>query len=589
MKGTRGMKHIKSNVDGIERANPRSSAIACTGKKQYWLSLVALTAATVLFLDGPIQHASAAEIQHDAEHYMLLAQHGERWAKEDKEVAAKLEGIRSKNGGKRPNILFVLIDDVGFGEMGDPVLNGVRGYETTNINAFAREGLTFSRMYSEPSCTPTRASLLTGRLPVRSHMLEPKIVPPEGTGLHKDEETLAELLKKVGYNTAHIGKWHQGDIKQAMPHNQGFDTASWPLHNQATFNFMTIESEEESLADNVSVRDTSPNYRLDKNFRPAGWVLGVDAVKGEDAHEWGVEAGKPLDFAYYDALNENYKKLAVERLKQLAAKDEPFFLNYWPQIPVSFSRRNKDFKTANGGTWVESMKDLDNHLGDLFATLKETGVEDNTVVVVMSDNGPMYQAMPGSGYSQLVFRGFKGEVLEGGIRVNAYIRWPGAIKADSFAGDMIHATDMYTTLATIAQADAHIPRDRVVDGVNQTSLLFNGDGFGRRDYIHMYDGPNLQATIKEQFKVHWPAPGAPGWTLPVFDLYRDVKETKPLLAKGMWSIAYFPDMRARHLALKKKFPDRKETFGEPYEGIANLRRETLELLEYYKAARKAEE
>ena len=84
-------------------------------------------------------------------------------------------------------------------------------------------------------------------------MLEPKIVPPEGTGLHRDEVTLAELLKKVGYNTAHIGKWHQGDIAQAAPHNQGFDTASYPLHNQATFNFMTIESEEDRLADNVAV------------------------------------------------------------------------------------------------------------------------------------------------------------------------------------------------------------------------------------------------------------------------------------------------------------------------------------------------
>ena len=222
-------------------------------------------------------------IQHDAEHYMLLAQHGDRWAQENEVIAAKLEAVRNANGSKRPNILFVLIDDVGFGEMGDSVLNDVRGYETPNINAFARESLTFSRMYSEPTCTPTRTALLTGRLPVRSHMLEPKIVPPEGMGLHKDEVTLAELLKKEGYNTAHIGKWHQGDIEQAMPHNQGFDTASFPLHNQATFNFMTNESEDDRLADNVAVRETVPNYRMDKNFRPAGWVLGVDAAAGESA------------------------------------------------------------------------------------------------------------------------------------------------------------------------------------------------------------------------------------------------------------------------------------------------------------------
>jgi len=520
---------------------------------------------------------------------MLLAQHGERWAREDKAISAKLEQVRNANGGKRPNILFVLIDDVGFGEMGDPVLNHVRGYTTPNINAFARQSLTFSRMYSEPTCTPTRTALLTGRLPVRSHMLEPKIVPPEGTGLHKDEVTLAEILKKEGYNTAHIGKWHQGDIKQSMPHNQGFDTASFPLHNQATFNFMTIESEEDRLADNVAVRKTIPNYRMDKNFRPAGWVLGVDAVAGEDAHEWGAEAGKPLDYAYYDALNERYKKQVIERLKKLASDDKPFFLNYWPQIPVNFTRRNRTFITANGGTWVESMKDLDNHLGDLFAALEATGAADNTVVVVMSDNGPMMQAMPESGYSQLVFRGFKGDTLEGGIRVNAYVRWPNVIPADTFAGDIVYAGDWYTTLATIAQADQHIPRDRVVDGVNQTSMLLNGDGYGRRDYHHVYEGPHLQATIKEQFKAHWPAPGSPGFALPVFDLYRDVKETKPLLATGMWSVAYFPDMLERHMALKKKYPDRKETHARPYEGIANLRPETRALLEYYYSARKAAE
>ncbi len=550
-----------------------------------------ITLAALLFAlpQMGLADAKKGEIQHDAEHYMLLAQHGDKWAEEDKVIAAKLKEIRKANGGKRPNILFVLIDDVGFGEMGDPVLNDVRGYETPNINSFARESLTFSRMYSEPTCTPTRTALLTGRLPVRSHMLEPKIVPPEGTGLHKDEVTLAELLKKTGYNTAHIGKWHQGDIEQALPHNQGFDTASFPLHNQATFNFMTNESEDDRLADNVMVRETVPNYRMDKNFRPAGWVLGVDAVAGGEAHEWGVETGKPLDYAYYDALNERYKTQVIERLNELAAEDKPFFLNYWPQIPVNFTRRNRTFKTANGGTWVESMNDLDSHLGDLFEALEKTGVADNTVVVVMSDNGPMMQAMPESGYSQMVFRGFKGDTLEGGVRVNAYVRWPNVIQADTFAGDIVYAGDWYTTLATIAQADQHIPRDRVIDGINQTSLLFNGDEYGRRDYHHVYEGPHLKATIKEQFKAHWPAPGSPGFALPVFDLYRDLKETKPLLATGMWSVAYFPDMKERHMALKKKFPDRTETHGVPYEGIANLRPETKELLKYYNAARKAAE
>ena len=197
--------------------------------------------------------------------------------------------------------------------------------------------------------------------------------------------------------------------------------------------------------------------------------------------------------------------------------------------------------------------------------------------------------MPESWYSQWVFRGFKGDTLEGGIRVNAYVRWPNVVKADTFAGNIVYAGDWYTTLATIAQADQHIPRDRVVDGLNQLALLLNGDGFGRREYQHVYAGPHLKATIKEQFKAHWPAPGSPGFALPVFDLYRDVKETRPLLATGMWSVAYYPDLRERHMALRNKYPDRTEpeTRGKPYEEIANLREETKALLKYYESARKA--
>ena len=125
----------------------------------------------ILIFALPELSLARGEIQHDAEHYMLLAQHGDRWAQEDKAIAAKLAEVRQANGGKPPNILFVLIDDVGFGEMGDPVLNDVRGYTTPNINALARESLTFSRMYSEPTCTPTRTALLTGRLQIgRAHV-----------------------------------------------------------------------------------------------------------------------------------------------------------------------------------------------------------------------------------------------------------------------------------------------------------------------------------------------------------------------------------------------------------------------------------
>jgi len=273
----------------------------------------------------PFAMAQDKPIIHDAEHYILLDQHGEKWATEDKQVEAKLAEIRENNGGKQPNIIYILIDDVGMGELGSPILNNVRGYKTPNINKFATQGLALSRMYTEPSCTPTRAAFLTGRLPVRSHMLEAKIVPPEGSGLNKDEVTIAELLSKSGYNTAHVGKWHQGDIEQAYPHNQGFDVASFAMHNQATYNFMIAEAESERLAHSVSREAEEMNYVLDKNFRPKDWVLSLDAKKGEQAKEWGIEPGGNSGYDYYEKMNVRFQQQAMDQLRLLAKEDKPFY------------------------------------------------------------------------------------------------------------------------------------------------------------------------------------------------------------------------------------------------------------------------
>jgi arylsulfatase len=181
----------------------------------------------------------------------------------------------------------------------------------------------------------------------------------------------------------------------------------------------------------------------------------------------------------------------------------------------------------------------------------------------------------------MIYRGYKGETTEGGIRVNAFIRWPNVIEAGSMAGDMIHVSDLYTSFARLAGATDYIPHDRIVDGLDQTSLFFNGDGHGRRDYLHMYNGPNLATTIKQQFKVHWPGPGVAAFKLPIYNLYRDPREEKPLNVEGMWTVGYFEEMMARHMAFKKRFPDRKETEGKPYGGIANLRPETKKFLENY--------
>jgi arylsulfatase len=530
--------------------------------------------------------AVGQSIQHDAEHYVLLEQHRDEWAREDKQVDAILADLRKKNDGRPPNIVYVLVDDVGFGEFGNPVLNRARGYETPNINKLARDGLSLARMYTEPSCTPTRAAFLTGRIPSRSHMLEAKIVPPEGSGLNDEEVTIAEVLSEAGYNTAHVGKWHQGDIEEAYPHNQGFDVASFPMHNQATFGLMTADAEAGGWAFNYSRRRTEPNLRLDASFRRSGWVLGMDAKKGGQAREWGTTPGDPANYSdsYYAKLNDRHGEQVLEQLKALAQKDEPFFLNYWPMIPLQFNRdRDREYVTPNGGVQVESMRRLDQKVGEILAAIESLGIADNTIVVIMGDNGAMMQAMPLSGFSDMIYRGGKGHTTEGGIRVDAFIRWPGVIEAGSVAGDIFHVSDLFTTFARAAQATQFIPTDRVIDGVDQLPLLLMGEGHGRRDYVHVYDGPKLAATIKQQYKVQWPAPGAAAWSMKIFDLFRDPRETTSLKTEMMWSVESFIDMRVRHEAFKKKWPDRPETHGDPYGGIANLRPETKSMLEAHYA------
>ena len=361
-------------------------------------------------------------IQHDAEHYILLGQHADQWAAEDKAIDKVLSDLKARNNGKPPNIIYILVDDVGFGEFGIPLLNGVRGFETPNINEFATQGMSFSRMYTEPSCTPTRAAFLTGRLPVRSAMFEAKIVPPEGTGINKGEVTIAEVLSESGYNTVHIGKWHQGDIEQAYPHNQGFDVANFAMHNQATFNFMTAEAEAEGWAHSVSPESEELAYVVDKNFRPRAWVLGVEGKKGEQASEWGIKPGKALDSAYYDRLNRRHQSQAMSELRRLAKADKPFFLNYWSMYPVDFDSHGEGPKTPNGGSWVSRMQQLDGWIGDILDEVDRLGIADNTVIAIMGDNGPMKQALGSSGFTDMVYRGYKGTTTEGGVRVNAFVR-----------------------------------------------------------------------------------------------------------------------------------------------------------------------
>jgi arylsulfatase len=274
-------------------------------------------------------------------------------------------------------------------------------------------------------------------------------------------------------------------------------------------------------------------------------------------------------------MNERYQRQAIEQLNNLAAKDEPFFLQYWPLYPLNFVYDQEQQTSRNGGYMAEKLEFLDGWLGDLFDEVERLGIEDNTIVMLMADNGIFnYYSPAQSGFMELIYRGGKTQHLEGGIRTDAFIRWPGVIEAGSAAGDIIHVSDLFTTFARLGGATDFIPRDRVIDGVDQTALLLEGEGNSRRDYVYVYEGPVLRSVVKQEFKMHLPPPGLPGAAAETFNLLRDPREESSQIGIALWAGASFQDMIKRHAKTIAKVPHLPLGKGVPYEGIENLRPES---------------
>jgi arylsulfatase len=439
-------------------------------------------------------------------------------------------------------------------------------------------------MYTEPSCTPTRVAMMTGRHPIRSGMGEVKVALV-GEGLPKSEVTIAEVLSEAGYNTAHIGKWHMGDIEESFPHNQGFDFAAFPVHQQVQLALMTPDADHASQLSGWYKGSNTDEFALDKRFRPFGLVTALEAVKGGQAREVEMKAGEEWTQQKYNEMHARYQRQTLEQLRSLAASEKPFFLQYWLLIPLNFVRSDREqFKTANGGTAVESMQQLDGYVGEILEELDSLGIADNTIVVLMGDNGPfLFGFQSVLGMNDMIYRGGKTDHLEGGIRVNAFVRWPGVIDKGSYAGDMIHVSDLYTTFARIGGGTQYIPTDRVIDGIDQTALFVNGETHGRRDYVYVYAGFNLASVVKQKFKMHLPPPGIPGAAAPVYDLMRDPREERPLISAALWSGASFQDMVKRHMISIKKSPHRPIGKDRPYGGIENLRPESVETVKNFES------
>jgi arylsulfatase len=320
-------------------------------------------------------------IIHDSEFQLLWQQNGAEWTAEDKEIDAKLDALRQKHG-KRPNIIHIMWDDMKYGAIGHPMLNNVTGYKSPNINQLAAEGMTFTRMYSEPSCTPTRVAAATGRQPVRSGMIFP-IFPIHRMGLPGSEVTIAEVLDD-DYNTGFFEKSHFGDQEEAYLHNQGYDEAIFTLYNQWAGQMFTPEAED--MGNTIGWgRDEWDPYALDREFRPEGWMWAVEGFEGQR----GKEVATPRVMEEYLQFN----TMAYERVKAFIKKhandDKPFLLDWWPNMIEFISDENSPKETPHGSVSAESFARFDRKVGEIVALLEELGVAENTLIVLMSDNGPM--------------------------------------------------------------------------------------------------------------------------------------------------------------------------------------------------------
>jgi arylsulfatase len=526
-----------------------------------------LALATVISVSLWIRPGAAQEaIVHDAEYYILAAQNGRRWQAEDGRLRQRLAALRAKYGTP-PNIVHIMWDDTAYGDVGIPAIQKVRGFETPNLNAMARQGILFTRFYTEVGCTPSRAACMTGRHPIRNAMYNIGMLR-EMHGLRDSEVTIAEVLSQAGYATAFHGKWHLGDIEESYAHNQGFDEAFFTGYNQM-LSLWTRKGE----AANATIglyEDMLPvdPYKLDDTFITKGWVMALEGQKGRKARQWGDNSHDT-----YVKMDAEAQRRTLEFIERNAKAGKPFYVANWPNLSSFLPSPQK---VSQGRSLLQDalQGNVDPFVGKVMAKLKELGIAGNTLVVCNADNGPMaHNPPPGCGFTETIFRGGKGDFLEGGVRVPSQAWWPGVIEQGQIVGDIIHEADLFTTFARLAGATGSIPTDRVIDGIDQTSLLLNGDTHSRRDYVFIYAGPKLGATVKGNYKRHWISPDpvgeASGIPAGFYFLPSDTREKSPMLVNLIHLKSPFNRMRLRHELWKKKYPDLPERHGIPFTGIEN--------------------
>ncbi|MDE2833000.1 MAG: sulfatase [Bacteroidota bacterium] len=364
-----------------------------------------------------------------------------------------------------PNIIIIFADDLGYGDLG---VYGNPTIRTPHLDRMASEGMRFTQFYTGSAvCTPSRAALLTGRLPVRTGMAHDRIrvlFPPSEGGLPASEITIAEGLKQRGYATAAIGKWHLGHRAEHLPTRHGFDEF-----------FGIPYSNDMSPANSGGARA--------QTYPPLPLIRGEDVIEEEPDQRLLT------------------RRITEEALSFIRThRDEPFFLfipHPMPHIPIFASDAFEG--NSSRGLYGDVIEELDWSTGEILNLLREEGLDQKTLVVFTSDNGPWLTVGLNGGTAGLLHDG-KGTTWEGGMRVPMIAWWPGRIAAGGITQSLGATMDLLPTVFGLAQVA--LPGDRDLDGVD-LAPTFEDPSATVRDVVYFYRGTRLFAVRKGPWKMHY--------------------------------------------------------------------------------------
>jgi len=462
-----------------------------------------------------------------------------------------------KRFGRKPNVVILLVDDMGWGDPGCYGGGMLIGAPTPTIDKMAAGGLKLLNTYAQPTCTPTRAALHTGRIPTRSGLTRPTL---SGEVLKANpwdsENTTAKLLSEAGYRTALSGKWHLGEGEGSYPHQVGYDEY---------YGILSVISDFSQQLDKRLYPDLT--------LRPER-LAAVQKIS-EAAITKGVKGG-PLEVAEeltsleeLGQIDQKFADFSEDFIRRTVKEEKPFYLYH------SFGRLHNDTypadgyegKSPAGFPYRDAVLEVDDICARLLKVLEETGQTENTLIFFTSDNGANEDLFPDCGYQP--FRGGKGTTWEGGVRVPGIAYWPGTIAPGRVSEGLFDLCDMFNTPLAIAGAADSIPTDNYIDGVDQTSFLLVDDGESNRDVVFMYAENDLTAARWLEYKVHFKvflnqAPrrnldestlndlGMSPW---VFNLYMDPKEQGSTgHSRFEWGIPQVLQRAGRHGATFEKYP-----------------------------------